>query len=44
MENVVMTEYSFAQDYDGNQYQNELYLLGEGIGTKREISCKCFTP
>ena len=37
-------EYSFAQDYDGNQYQNELYLLGEGIGTKREISCKCFTP
>ncbi|MDR2237309.1 MAG: hypothetical protein LBE92_14395 [Chryseobacterium sp.] len=37
-------EYSFAQDYDGTQYQNEVYLLGEGIGTKREISCKCFTP
>ena len=37
-------EYSFAQDYDGNQYQNEVYLLGEGIGTKREISCKCFKP
>lgn len=35
-------EYSFAQDYDGNQYQNELYLLGEGIGTMREISCNCF--
>lgn len=37
-------EYSFAQDYDGTQYQNEVYLLGEGIGTMREISCKCFTP
>jgi len=37
-------EYSFAQDYDGNQYQNEVYLLGEGIGTMREISCNCFKP
>jgi hypothetical protein len=37
-------EYSFAQDYDGTQYQSEVYLLGEGIGTTREISCKCFTP
>ncbi len=35
-------EYSFAQDYDGTQYQSEVYLYGEGIGTKREISCKCF--
>lgn len=37
-------EYSFSQDYDGTQYQNEVYLLGEGIGTMREISCKCLTP
>ena len=35
-------EFSFAQDYDGNQYQSEVYLYGEGIGTAREISCKCF--
>lgn len=35
-------EFSFAQDYDGTQYQSEVYLYGEGIGTKREISCKCF--
>lgn len=35
-------EYSFAQDFDGTKYQDELYLLGEGIGTMREISCKCF--
>lgn len=34
-------EFSFTQDYDGNQY-DELYLSGEGIGTQREISCKCF--
>lgn len=37
-------EYSFAQDYDGTGYQNEVYLLGEGIGTEREISCKCLKP
>ncbi len=36
-------EYSFTQEYDGTQYQDELYLSGEGIGTEREISCKCFT-
>jgi hypothetical protein len=35
-------EYSFTQDYDGTKYQDELYLYGEGIGTQREISCKCF--
>lgn len=35
-------EYSFAQDYDGTTYQSEVYLYGEGIGTEREISCKCF--
>ncbi len=37
-------EYSFAQDYDGTAYQNEVYLYGEGIGSEREISCKCFKP
>lgn len=37
-------EFSFAQDYDGSTYQNEVYLYGEGIGTEREISCKCFKP
>ncbi|TBX70703.1 hypothetical protein EZL74_03250 [Flavobacterium silvisoli] len=36
-------EYSFAQDYDGSTYQNEVYLYGEGIGTEREISCKCLS-
>lgn len=35
-------EYSFTQDYDGAQYQDELYLYGEGIGSQRSISCKCF--
>lgn len=37
-------EFSFAQDYDGTAYQNEVYLYGEGIGSEREISCKCFKP
>lgn len=37
-------EYSFAQDYDGTTYQNEVYFYGEGIGTEREISCKCLKP
>lgn len=35
-------EYNFNQDYDGTGYQNDVYLMGEGIGTEREISCKCF--
>jgi hypothetical protein len=33
--------YNFNQDYDGNAYQSEVYLMGEGIGTERERSCEC---
>ncbi len=36
-------EFSFTQEYDGTQYQDEVSLYGEGIGTARDISCKCFT-
>ncbi|MFC7348943.1 hypothetical protein ACFQO9_19670 [Chryseobacterium zhengzhouense] len=33
--------YNFNQDYDGSGYQDEVYLMGEGIGTERERSCEC---
>lgn len=33
--------YNFNQDYDGTGYQDEVYLMGEGIGTERERSCEC---
>jgi len=33
--------YNFNQDYDGSAYQDEIYLMGEGIGTERERSCEC---
>lgn len=36
--------YDFHQDYDGTGYQDEVYLEGEGIGTQRDISCKCLKP
>jgi len=36
-------EFSFTQEYDGTAYQDEVSLYGEGVGTARDISCKCFT-
>jgi hypothetical protein len=33
--------YNFNQDYDGSAYEDEVYLMGEGIGTERERSCEC---
>lgn len=33
--------YNFNQDYDGTKYQDEVYLMGEGVGTERERSCEC---
>lgn len=35
----ISQEFSFAQDYDGSQYQKEIYLYG--VGGQRDINCKC---
>ena len=37
----IYQDFGFLQDYDGSQYQNEVYLLG--VGDQREINCKCIS-
>lgn len=33
--------YNFNQDYDGSNYQDEIYFRLGPVGTEREISCEC---
>lgn len=35
----IYQEFSFSQDYDGNNYQSTLYL--DGIGSQYDIHCNC---